>query len=334
VEGGAPNRCTDFASVSAQYAGSGVDAREFIHDMAAEYQAATSSSAAPAPRRWRNWRWSENPAILIPLPTATDDHQSKNAQAFVDAGAGVLLPQAELTPERLSAEVERILASPAAMAEKARALGDSASGRIAVRPVLVVGAHMKRLFRGRQPKLHFIGIGGIGMSGIAEILLGYGYAVSGSDLGTSEVTERLTKLGAQVYPRPQKRPTSAAPKFVVISTAIQPGQPRAANRRKRKSADRASRRDAGRAHASEHGHRHRRQSRQDHDDVARRDLLQVAKLDPTAVVGGVVKNFGSNAKPGWATIWSPKQTRATARFLHLFPTWRSSPTSIPKHLEH
>ena len=51
----------------------------------------------------------------------------------------------------------------------------------------------------KRHRLHFVGIGGIGMSGIAEVLLNLGYAVTGSDLHESEVTERLRKLGAQVF---------------------------------------------------------------------------------------------------------------------------------------
>ena len=51
---------------------------------------------------------------------------------------------------------------------------------------------------GRTKKLHFVGIGGIGMSGIAELLINYGYKISGSDLLQSHVTERLEKMGAEI----------------------------------------------------------------------------------------------------------------------------------------
>ena len=55
------------------------------------------------------------------------------------------------------------------------------------------------MFKGRVQSIHFIGIGGIGMSGIAELLLNLGYAVSGSDLKTSDTTERLQRLGGQIH---------------------------------------------------------------------------------------------------------------------------------------
>ena len=56
------------------------------------------------------------------------------------------------------------------------------------------------LFRSRPAKIHFVGIGGIGMSGIAEVLLNLGYQVSGSDLKESDTTRRLAKLGARLAP--------------------------------------------------------------------------------------------------------------------------------------
>jgi len=54
------------------------------------------------------------------------------------------------------------------------------------------------MFRKRDVTIHFVGIGGIGMSGIAEVLLNLGYPVSGSDLHRSEVTDRLTTLGGRI----------------------------------------------------------------------------------------------------------------------------------------
>ncbi|HVI21964.1 MAG TPA: Mur ligase domain-containing protein, partial [Myxococcales bacterium] len=55
------------------------------------------------------------------------------------------------------------------------------------------------MFRNRKVKVHFVGIGGIGMSGIAELLLNLGYGVSGSDLKESETTQRLTQLGGIIH---------------------------------------------------------------------------------------------------------------------------------------
>ena len=72
--------------------------------------------------------------------------------------------------------------------------------------------------------IHFVGIGGIGMSGIAEVLLNHGYQVQGSDLKASKITERLEGLGARVFIG-QKAENLDSAEVVVISSAIKPGNP-------------------------------------------------------------------------------------------------------------
>ena len=67
------------------------------------------------------------------------------------------------------------------------------------------------LFRSRPAKIHFVGIGGIGMSGIAEVLLNLGYAVSGSDLKESETTRRLAGAGRPHRAGPRRREPRATP---------------------------------------------------------------------------------------------------------------------------
>ncbi|MGR3363494.1 MAG: Mur ligase domain-containing protein, partial [Maritimibacter harenae] len=72
--------------------------------------------------------------------------------------------------------------------------------------------------------IHFVGIGGIGMSGIAEVLLNHGYRVQGSDLKTSPITERLAGLGAEIFIGQTAENLENA-EVVVISSAIKPGNP-------------------------------------------------------------------------------------------------------------
>ncbi len=72
--------------------------------------------------------------------------------------------------------------------------------------------------------IHFVGIGGIGMSGIAEVLLTHGYTVQGSDLRPSKITERLERLGAKVFIGQVEENLEGA-EVVVISSAIKPGNP-------------------------------------------------------------------------------------------------------------
>jgi len=72
--------------------------------------------------------------------------------------------------------------------------------------------------------IHFVGIGGIGMSGIAEVLLNLGYDVQGSDMKSSPITERLAERGAQIFVG-QKAGNLEGAEVVVISSAIKPGNP-------------------------------------------------------------------------------------------------------------
>ena len=139
-------------------------------------------------------------AIFIPFGAATDAHQTRNAEAMQNAGAARLLPQTELTPERLTKEIFSLLDQPrriTEMEEPARAWLVRARWKILWTCLKVWCAH-ERPFRNFQ-RIHLIGIGGSGMCGIAEVLLSSGYAVSGSDLKLTPVTERLRKLGATIF---------------------------------------------------------------------------------------------------------------------------------------
>ena len=80
-------------------------------------------------------------------------------------------------------------------------------------------------------RIHFVGIGGIGMSGIAEVLLNLGYKVSGSDLKHSAVTERLAGLGAIVF-EGHKAENVPGAEVIVTSSAIAPGNPEVTEARK------------------------------------------------------------------------------------------------------
>ena len=117
------------------------------------------------------------PAILIPLPTATDDHQRKNAEVLVKAGAAEVIDQRELSGNRLAVRVMALAADPAGRAghgpgraragqarggARHRRAGDGVDGSVAA--VL-----------GPTRRAHFIGVGGSGMSPLAEILLRGGH---------------------------------------------------------------------------------------------------------------------------------------------------------------
>jgi hypothetical protein len=112
--------------------------------------------------------------------------------------------------------------------------------------------------------IHFVGIGGSGMSGIAEVLLNLGYKISGSDAAANATTRRLAELGAQVVQGHAAEHIDGAD-CVVVSTAVRGDNPEviAARARRIPVVPRAA--DAGGADEAQAGGRDRRHARQDHD---------------------------------------------------------------------
>ena len=165
---------------------------------------------------------------------------------------------------------------------------------------------------------HFIGIGGIGMSGIAEILLNLGMKVSGSDLRLGPVTERLAQLGAAIYEG--HNPTNVAGATVVVtSSAVNAGNPEVqeAHARKIPVIQRAEmlaelmRLKYGIAIAGMHG------KTTTTSMVA--SVLSAGGLDPTVVVGGRVDAMGSNARLGTTQYLVAEADESDRSFLKLSP---------------
>lgn len=117
----------DFAKVKAAYEGLDCDVREFITDMASAYGGCDLVVCRSGASTLAELGIVGRASILVPLPTAADDHQTKNAQSFVEAGAAVLLPQKDLTPESLLLQVRALMGDEprrAAMAAAAKKEGD------------------------------------------------------------------------------------------------------------------------------------------------------------------------------------------------------------------
>lgn len=167
-------------------------------------------------------------------------------------------------------------------------------------------------------RIHFIGIGGIGMSGIAEILLTMGYAVSGSDLRPSPVTERLASLGATIYIGHTAQ-NAAASDVVVTSSAVAADNPEVLEARGRKTPviPRAEmlaelmRLKYGIAVAGMHG------KTTTTSMIAA--VLAGGELDPTVVVGGRVDAMGSNARLGKSHYLVAEADESDRSFLKLSP---------------
>jgi UDP-N-acetylmuramate--alanine ligase len=172
----------------------------------------------------------------------------------------------------------------------------------------------------KKHRVHFVGIGGIGMSGIAEVLLNLGYAVTGSDLHESEVTGRLRKMGAQVFVGHQEDNLMANPSVVVISTAVKYSNPEVLEARRRhipvipraEMLAELMRMKYGLAVAGSHG------KTTTTSMIAA--VLSTAGLDPTMVIGGQVHMLGTNAKIGQGEILVAEADESDGSFLLLSPT--------------
>lgn len=186
-------------------------------------------------------------------------------------------------------------------------------------------------FRNFQ-RIHLVGIGGSGMSGIAEVLLSTGYAVSGSDLKYSPVTERLRKLGAVIHEGHQPEHVHGA-HVVVISSAVHGNNVEVveAHRLKIPVIPRAEmlaelmRLKYGIAVAGAHG------KTTTTSMVA--SVLAAADLDPTFVVGGRVNHVGSNARVGQGDYMVVEADESDRSFLLLAPVIAVVTTIDREHLD-
>src|ERR1700742_947608 len=170
----------------------------------------------------------------------------------------------------------------------------------------------------KAQRVHFIGIGGIGMSGIAEILLNLGYPVSGSDLKRSPVTERLAALGATIF-EGHEAANVVGTAVVVVSSAVNESNPEVVEARSSKGPviQRAEmlaelmRLKYGIAVAGMHG------KTTTTSMIAA--ILAGGGLDPTIVVGGRIDAMGSNARLGKSQYLVAEADESDRSFLKLSP---------------
>ena len=181
--------------------------------------------------------------------------------------------------------------------------------------------------------IHFVGIGGIGMSGIAEVLLEHGYTVQGSDLKASKITDRLKKLGAVVF-EGQRAENLEGAEVIVISSAIKPGNPeldaaRAAGlpvvRRAEMLAE-LMRLKSNVAVAGTHG--------KTTTTTMVSALLDEGGIDPTVINGGIIHAYGSNARMGQGE-WMVVEADESDGTFNRLPATIAIVTNIdPEHMEH
>src|SRR5689334_13065583 len=184
----------------------------------------------------------------------------------------------------------------------------------------------------RIKHVHFVGVGGIGMSGIAEVLLNLGYKVTGSDIRTTEITNRLEHFGATVYPRHAAENVKGA-HVVVTSSAVHSGNPEIeeAQRRKIPVIARAemlaelARLKYSITVAGTHG------KTTTTSMIA--TVLDRAGSDPTVVVGGLLNTIGSNARLGKGDYIVLEADESDRSFLLLSPTIAVVTNIEPDHLD-
>jgi UDP-N-acetylmuramate--alanine ligase len=181
--------------------------------------------------------------------------------------------------------------------------------------------------------IHFVGIGGIGMSGIAEVLLTIGYQVQGSDAKASKITDRLVQLGARFF-EGQRAENIGEAAVVVISSAIKRGNPELeeARRRKLPVVRRAEmlaelmRLRSNIAIAGTHG--------KTTTTTMVATLLDKGGFDPTVINGGVIHAYESNARAG-AGEWMVVEADESDGSFNRLPATIAIVTNIdPEHMEH
>ena len=189
------------------------------------------------------------------------------------------------------------------------------------------------MFR-RIQHVHFVGIGGIGMSGIAEVLVNMGFRVSGSDLKRSATTARLEKLGAEIAEGHRVENVGDA-HVVVCSAAVRDDNPEIEEARRHSIpviaraemlAELMRLKPHTVAVAGSHG------KTTTTSMIA--SILGQAKLDPTVVVGGVVGSMGSNARLGKSDLMVVEADESDRSFLMLTPTFAVVTNIDREHMDH
>ncbi|WP_371223377.1 UDP-N-acetylmuramate--L-alanine ligase [Roseovarius sp. 2305UL8-3] len=181
--------------------------------------------------------------------------------------------------------------------------------------------------------IHFVGIGGIGMSGIAEVLLNHGYTVQGSDLKRSKITDRLEANGATIF-EGQVAGNLENAEVVVISTAIKPGNPELDEARTRglpvlhraEMLAELMRLKSNIAVGGTHG--------KTTTTTMVAALLDHGNYDPTVINGGIIHAYGSNARVGQGEWMVVEADESDGTFTRLPATIAIVTNIDPEHMDH
>ncbi len=188
------------------------------------------------------------------------------------------------------------------------------------------------MYLGKTKQIHFIGIGGSGMSGIAEVLISHGYEVTGSDIGSTAVTDHLEKLGAKISFKHAAENIEGS-QVVVVSSAIKPDNVEVVRAREKmipvipraEMLAELMRMKYGIAIAGTHG------KTTTTSLVA--TVLAGGHLDPTVVIGGRLMNIGSHAQMGQSEFLVAEADESDGSFLKLSPTIAMVTTLDEEHMD-
>jgi len=182
-------------------------------------------------------------------------------------------------------------------------------------------------------RIHFVGIGGIGMSGIAEVLNNLGYRISGSDIRETDITKRLESLGIKIYYGHRAENINSA-EVIVISSAIKKDNPELLEAKKlgipvilrAEMLAELLRMKYSILIAGTHG--------KTTTSSLIAHMMHSAGMDPTLIVGGKLNNFGTNAKLGQGTFVVAEADESDGSFLLLSPTIAVVTNIEREHMDH
>jgi len=184
---------------------------------------------------------------------------------------------------------------------------------------------------GKTKKIHFIGIGGSGMSGIAEVLINQGYEITGSDMTATSVTNHLEQLGAKIFFNHASENIKGS-QVVVVSSAIDPSNPEVTTAKegmipvipRAEMLAELMRMKYGIAIAGTHG--------KTTTTSLVSTVLAGGKLDPTVIIGGRLKNTGSHAKLGQSNFLVAEADESDGSFMQLSPSIAVVTTLDEEHM--
>jgi len=284
-------------------------------------------------------------AILIPFAAATDNHQELNARAVQQAGGAIVITERELSPERLAFAITEIVNDTdrtARMGARARTLAVPDATKKIVDLLekierseleLLITKPLSRMNLDKIKKIHFVGIGGIGMSGLAEILTGRGMTVTGCDLKHSSATTLLASRGVDV--RIGHDTAHLAGVDAVVVTAAVRGANVEVDAARERGIEIIRRKELLAAIVDEkrgvgvsgtHG--------KTTTSAMIATVLEDAGLDPTVIIGGMLRNIASNAKSGAGDVIVVEADEYDRTFHELHPEVAVITNIEADHLEY